>query len=523
MTTKERKKITLLLMYDQIQDYLRQGYSLRWISHKLQINYRTLKKYKDMSREEYETYVSNIGTKPYSLEPYKDFIVKKLGLFPETSSAQMHDWLKEAYSDFPVTSPRTVYNYVMKVRQDYGIAKISLNKRQYSAIPDAGAGQYAQVDFGQKKLRTGTGGSKQIYFMAMLLCHSRYKYVWFREKPFTSHTAVTAHEKAFEYFHGVPHKIIYDQDAVFLYDENIGDYVMTTVFDSYVKSCVFKPVFCRPADPESKGKVENVIKYVKQNFLQNRPFTTIEDLNEEVLKWLQRTGNAMVHNTTCKIPFEEWKEECRHLLPYIPITIAVEKKGYKVLKNNTIRYKNNFYSVPLGTYVDEQSRVFLNEENESLVIMDPEGVFIARHVICAGKGTLITNKSHRRDRSSSTQQMREAVENLFNDREEIHVFLNRVQEAYPRYMRDQLATLLECYDTYGATACQQALSLCTTNHFKSANDFKALASAFGTNDLYNKKETVSIKPLGDASARMMANIEPNRSSIEDYQTLFGVS
>ena len=170
---------------------------------------------------------------------------------------------------------------------------------------------------------------KKVYFMAMLLCHSRYKYVWFREKPFTSHTAVTAHEKAFEYFHGVPHKIIYDQDAVFLYDENIGDYVMTTVFDSYVKSCVFKPVFCRPADPESKGKVENVIKYVKQNFLQNRPFTTIEDLNEEVIKWLQRTGNAMVHNTTCKIPLRNGKKNVAICFLTFPLPLLWRRKGIK--------------------------------------------------------------------------------------------------------------------------------------------------------------------------------------------------
>ena len=95
-------------MYDKIQEYLRQHYSLRWISKKLSINYRTLKKYTNMSREEYESYIGNIGNKPFSLESYKAFVVKRLGLFPETSSAQMHDWLKEEYPDFPLITPRTV-------------------------------------------------------------------------------------------------------------------------------------------------------------------------------------------------------------------------------------------------------------------------------------------------------------------------------------------------------------------------------------------------------------------------------
>ena len=510
----------LLLMYDKIQEYLRQHYSLRWISKKLSINYRTLKKYTNMSREEYESYIGNIGNKPFSLESYKAFVVKRLGLFPETSSAQMHDWLKEEYPDFPLITPRTVYNFVMKIRQDYGIAKVCPNERQYGPIPDAEPGEYAQVDFGQKKLRTGTGGWKKVYFMAMLLCHSRYKFICFRDKPFNSQAAVMAHEKSFEYFHGVPQKIIYDQDAVFLYDENIGDYIMTTVFDSYVKGCVFKPIFCRPADPESKGKVENVVKYVKQNFLQNRQFTTVDDLNEEGLKWLQRTGNAMVHNTTCKIPFEEWKEECRHLLPYIPITVSEEKKGYKVIKNNTVRYKSNTYSVPPGTYVNEESRVLLSEENGALIIADMEDVFITRHVIPAGKGNLTINKNHRRDRSSSIDQIRETVESLFINKDEINVFLNKIKETYPRYMRDQLATVLDCFDIYGAEACQQALTLCNMNRFKSANDFKALASTFGRNSFHERKDVLPVKPLGDESARMMANIEPNRSCIDDYQTIF---
>ena len=117
---------------------------------------------------------------------------------------------------------------------------------------------YAQVDFGQKKLRTSNGKMRTVYFMAMLLCNSRHKFIYFQDKPFTSESAVTAHEKSFEYFKGIPKNIIYDQDAVFLYDENIGDYVMIAVFGSYVKSRPFNVIFCRPADPESPIIPQNI-------------------------------------------------------------------------------------------------------------------------------------------------------------------------------------------------------------------------------------------------------------------------
>ena len=65
---------------------------------------------------------------------------------------------------------------------------------------------------------------------------------------------------------GRPKKVLYDQDKVLLHDENLGDLILTKCFRAFVNQQHFEPVFCRKSDPESKGKVENVVKYVKQNF-----------------------------------------------------------------------------------------------------------------------------------------------------------------------------------------------------------------------------------------------------------------
>jgi len=34
---------------------------------------------------------------------------------------------------------------------------------------------------------------------------------------------------------------------------------------------------CRKSDPESKGKIENLIKFIKRNFLRIRDFENIEE------------------------------------------------------------------------------------------------------------------------------------------------------------------------------------------------------------------------------------------------------
>ena len=521
MTEKDHKALSRLIMYDKIKHYHDVEHrSIRWIARETKLNFRTIKKYLEMGQREFEGYSDRVINRPHILEPYKDFIIGKLSLYQETPAAQMHDWLKENYPDFPKVAPKTVYNYVMKIRQEYNLPKISTNERQYAALPETEPGEFAQVDFGQTKLRSGDGKRVTVYFFALLLCYSRYKFIWFQNKPFTSETAVIAHEKAFEFFHGIPKNLIYDQDAVFLYDENIGDYRMTQVFDSYVKSRPFNVIFCRAADPESKGKVENVVKYVKQNFLLNRPYSTLDNLNEEAIAWLGRTGNAMIHNTTCKVPYEQWCIECKDLLPYVQVLVPEAKNGHKVLKTNSIKYKGNTYSLPLGTYRGEDTRVYLTEEKGDLLIKDVDDNLIARHTIPAGRGHMVINNNHSRDTSVTINEKCDYVKGLFSNQEAISVFLIHIRERYPRYMRDQLAVLITCVTKYGQKRADEVLSVCVQNKLYSATDFKEIISSGPS---VGSEEQIHIRPLGDATTQLMVNVEPNRSDIDVYEDLFKAS
>lgn len=94
----------------------------------------------------------------------------------------------------------------MMIRNENGIPKVSCSERQYSAVPDLPPGEQAQVDFGEKKLRTSADIWVKVYFFIMLLCYSRQKFVVFRNTPFTSQSAAEAHEKAFEFFKVFPRK-----------------------------------------------------------------------------------------------------------------------------------------------------------------------------------------------------------------------------------------------------------------------------------------------------------------------------
>jgi transposase len=123
-------------------------------------------------------------------------------------------------------------------------------------------------------------------------------------------------KKPFEYIGGIPNQIVYDQDTVFIVSENGGDIILTDAFRAYTRDQSFDLYFCRKADPESKGKVENVVKYVKQNFLCNRTYHNIETLNDQAMGWLGRTANSLPHGTTKKEPFSELIIEQAFLKPY---------------------------------------------------------------------------------------------------------------------------------------------------------------------------------------------------------------
>ncbi len=60
--------------------------------------------------------------------------------------------------------------------------------------------------------------------------------------------------------------------------ENAGDLILTEVFSAYSRHVGFSVHLCRANDPQSKGKIEAVIKYIKNNFLSCREYPGISKL-----------------------------------------------------------------------------------------------------------------------------------------------------------------------------------------------------------------------------------------------------
>ncbi len=253
-----------VMLYFQIKELLKENFKISQISEKLSISRTTVYAYTQMSEEDFLSWVKGVGKKSKKLSPYETQIKERLGKYPELSSYQIHDWLLEHYPEVKV-SRRTVSNFVSYLRAVYGLPKPAKEKegREYAVVEDLPYGHQAQVDFGVYEMKTIDGEAQKVYFMVTVLSRSRYKHVYFLDRWFRSADVVEAHEAAFEYFGGMPAQMVYDQDKLMVVSENGGDIILTEKFDAYVKVRKFELFVCRRNDPETKGKSESVVKYVK--------------------------------------------------------------------------------------------------------------------------------------------------------------------------------------------------------------------------------------------------------------------
>jgi transposase len=506
------------MTYYEIHRMHREGHSISKTSEYLALNRRTVSKYLSMNEQEYEEFLTRQSNRQKKLLPYENFVRKHLKKFRDTPAAQMHDWLKEHHQEFPVVSQKTVFNFVSWVREQHRLP-ILKTERQYQQAEETLYGKQAQVDFGEYNIRTTTGRRTKVFFFTFVLSRSRYKYVWFTDRHFTAEIAIEAHEKAFEYIGGIPNQIVYDQDTVFIVSENGGDIILTDAFRAYTRDQSFDLYFCRKADPESKGKVENVVKYVKQNFLCNRTYHNIETLNDQAMGWLGRTANSLPHGTTKKEPFSELIIEQAFLKPYqVHTGKRVSITAYSVRKDNTISFKGNFYSLPLGTYRGKGTLVAVRVDGSNLIISVPAGdQEICRHKIPPGRGNKVSNTDHKRDKSTAIQEMIQQVAALFQNTEQATLWFDMIKADKPRYIRDQLNMIKDTALQTAPDPLNEALDYCFSNRISSASDFRSILSAHLQTQNQQTK-IVQLNPLS-GQTRGTANIKPDKSSIKDYQSI----
>jgi len=231
------------------------------------------------------------------------------------------------------------------------------------------------------------------------------------DHPITTADFIQMHDAAFRYFGGRPEECVYDQTKLVVIREEYRELTLNQQFNEYASRAGFSIRACEGYDPESKGRVESGVKYVKGNALYGERFDDWTHLRSYLNDWLDTIANVRIHGTTGIKPSTLYEEDERcKMLPYnSPASVIFNDKPTtrKADKTGLISWKSNKYSVPQAY---QRCDVGVSAGNSELLVCDLDtGEQIARHTPCMEKGVVVRNTDHYRDRTQQITDYEQAI------------------------------------------------------------------------------------------------------------------
>ena len=240
-----------------------------------------------------------------------------------------------------VGSPRNLRRLVAEVKKQFRVEQGRYQRRPAVWVP----GEVLAIDWGL--LPSG------LKVFCAVLAWSRFRFVRVARDEQAS-TTLSMLAECFEQLGGVPAKVLADRMGCLKAGVVANVVIPTPDYVRFATHYRFAPDFCHAADPESKGIVENLVKYAKGDMvLPDSDDLTI--LNQTAIGWCAEV-NAVVHSEICKVPAEQLIVE-RPLLRGLPMLRPRIGKveGRKVDKLSTVRASSARYSVPsrlVGDHVE---------------------------------------------------------------------------------------------------------------------------------------------------------------------------
>lgn len=254
-------------------------------------------------------------------------------------------------------------------------------------------GECAQVDFGYgpKLVDEVTGKVTKTWIFVMVLGWSRHMYAELVLHQDVE-TWLGCHRRAFEFFNGVPKKIIIDNAKCAITKACYYDPVVQRAYADYAEGYGFMISACPPRDPQKKGRVESGVKYVKNNFVPLREFKSLANGNQQLIQWVLSEAGNRIHGTTRAKPltlFTQTEALLLQPLPDNPPECAVWEK-VKLHNDCHVMYLQCRYSAP---YQLVQEILWLRA-TETTVRIYQEHTLVAVHPRLIVPGTKHTIDAH---------------------------------------------------------------------------------------------------------------------------------
>lgn len=316
---------------------------------------------------------------PSKLDPYKEYIMHRLGEGVDNCVVLLREIRQQGY-----TGGYTILkDFVRPFRRRVAASQSTM---RFETAP----GEQAQVDWGSFAYRTADGKERRVWAFVMVLSWSRAMYVEFVSRP-TTETFIRCHLNAFAKFGGLPKTCLYDNTKLVVQRRDAtGEPVWNRQFLDFALRLGFDVRLCRPYRAQTKGRVESGIKYVKHNFWVGARFTDLDDLNRQVLAWIDTVADVRVHGTTFERPVDRLQAERTHLTPlpgperlrpFQRATVTVGRDGY-------VRWERAWYGLPWPWKPGQEVQL---EADGDLVSLWSGDALLAVHPKAAKAGQRLTH------------------------------------------------------------------------------------------------------------------------------------
>jgi transposase len=233
------------------------------------------------------------------------------------------------------------------------------------------------------------GVLNRLHVFCAVLAWSRVRFVRLADNE-RADTTLALLAECFATLGGVPKVVLADRMGC-LKGGVVADVVVPT--PDYVRFAThyrFRPDFCHARDPQSKGIVENLVKYAKDDLMVplgvlGERVTDLDAANAAAAAWCEEVNGAR-HSEIAAVPAQRWAEVERDLLAPLP---SLQPSGLfggrrelrKVDKLSCVRFGSARYSVPnrmLGATVE-----VLAGSAGVTIVLPATGEVLAEHPLMA--------------------------------------------------------------------------------------------------------------------------------------------
>jgi transposase len=202
-------------------------------------------------------------------------------------------------------------------------------------------GQQMQVDWGEMGVVSVGGVQRKLYAFVAVLSWSRALFVRFTTD-MRLLTWLDCHRQAFTFFDGVPSEVLIDNLKTGVISRAGGTVRFNPQYEQLAVGYGFRPIACFPQRPKTKGRVERMVRFVRERFFVGREIGALDALNAEAVVWLHERANARTHRGTRQRPCDRFTIEQTALGPLREYDVVLEEPrvadAYALVSVDGVRY-----------------------------------------------------------------------------------------------------------------------------------------------------------------------------------------